>query len=140
LSDGMDMSMVCIDKSLRTLTFSGAKRPIIWISKGELNYVKGDSLPIGGLINHERDYKEIVIDIEEDTILYLFSDGYTDQFGGDEDQKFMMKNFRDLLLNISEKGMNQQYNIIKNCLNNWQSSCPQTDDILVIGVKICPQK
>lgn len=133
--DGMDMTIVSIDKENKILEFAGAKNPLIFVQNGELHQIKGDIFAIGG---DQRDVKFTAhkIDIAQPTTFYLFSDGYQDQFGGSEGRKFMVKRFRELLFEIHEKPMQEQKTILQETLVNWMGDTKQIDDILVIGFKI----
>ena len=136
--DGMDMALCVIDKENKTLTFSGAKSPMIYIQDGEIKQIKGDKVAIGGRQHEDkRIFGEHTISIEKETTVYIFSDGFPDQFGGEKGRKFMIKRFRDLLVKIHQKTMEEQKAILDKTLNNWiDNRYKQIDDILVIGFKI----
>jgi serine phosphatase RsbU (regulator of sigma subunit)/tetratricopeptide (TPR) repeat protein len=139
--DGMDVAIALIDKATNTLTYAGAKNPIIFIQNGELQQIKGDKMPIGGEQREiERIFTKHIIplDVAKTTTFYLFSDGYQDQFGGINNRKFSSAQMRNLLLQIHEKEMGEQKNILKETINKWQEEGKeeQLDDILVVGVKI----
>jgi serine phosphatase RsbU (regulator of sigma subunit)/ligand-binding sensor domain-containing protein len=135
--DGMDMALCVIDKEAKTMSFTGAKNPIIICQKGNVELIKADKMPIGGLQREEkRIFSKHTFDISEPTSVYLFTDGYQDQFGGEHGKKFMTTNFFNLIQEISSKPMSEQYQIIQNTMNNWIKGYEQTDDILVIGLKI----
>jgi serine phosphatase RsbU (regulator of sigma subunit) len=138
-NDGMDMAFVSIDLENKKLTFAGAKNPLIYIQNGELHQIKGDIFGIGGEQREmERNYTLHEIDITEPTTFYLFSDGYQDQFGGANKNKFMSKHFRNLLFEIHSKPMQEQKEILEKTLQDWMQAGNQhqTDDILVIGVRV----
>lgn len=136
--DGMDMALCVIDKDAKTMEFAGAKNPLVYIQDGELFYIKGDSHPIGGSQgDSKRHYKKHVISIEKPTYFYLFSDGYSDQFGGNEGRKFMIKNFKELLLKIHTLPFEEQKIILHDTIENWKGDREkQIDDILVMGMKV----
>lgn len=137
LPDGMDMSVCVIDQKNKKLTFSGAKNPLFWIRNGEMTVVKGSKASIGSsAIKAEKVFETHSIDIEEGDIFYIFSDGYQDQFGGENDTKYLTKNFRKLLLDISSLPMHSQEKYLEREFNEWKKDKEQTDDILVIGFKI----
>jgi serine phosphatase RsbU (regulator of sigma subunit) len=141
--DGMDMAICRIDTQNNKIEFAGAKNPLVYIKNGELTLVKGDFLPIGGFYsdNDEREYSKHVIEIDAPITCYLYSDGFADQIGGLEGKKFMSKNFRQLLLDISQEPMEEQQRILDNKLKEWiGTSFSQVDDILVIGFKLYPFK
>jgi serine phosphatase RsbU (regulator of sigma subunit) len=138
--DGMDMTLCLIDKKKRTLTFAGAYNPMVVIQNGEIDIIKGDSFPIGGwhFQGSKRAFSQQEVSLLPDTdaMIYLYSDGYQDQFGGEEDRKFMKSRFRKLLLSIHQKPMAEQEDILNKTIENWKGSNTQVDDILVIGVRL----
>ncbi|MDX2302433.1 MAG: 7TM diverse intracellular signaling domain-containing protein [Microscillaceae bacterium] len=134
--DGMDMAIVSIDKENKIMEFAGAKNPLIYVQNGELHQIKGNIFGIGGEERGmERNYTTHKVDISEPITCYLFSDGYQDQFGGPKGRKFMTNRFRDLLLEIHSKPMEEQKEILQATLLNWMGDEKQTDDILVIGFR-----
>jgi serine phosphatase RsbU (regulator of sigma subunit) len=136
--DGMDMAMCVIDKKANTMEFAGAKNPVVYIQNNELHYLKGDMHPIGGLQKEtQRIFQKQMIDIAQPTYVYIFSDGYADQFGGAEDKKFTIKKFKELLLTIHKKDSKMQRQILDQTIENWKSkSSSQLDDILVMGFSV----
>lgn len=136
--DGMDMALCVIDKDAKTMEFSGAKNPLVYIQDGELFHVKGDSHPIGGSQGEaKRTYTKHIISIEKPTSFYLFSDGYSDQFGGTESKKFMIKNFKELLLKIHPLPFEEQKAILNSTIEDWKGNNEkQLDDILVMGMRV----
>ena len=137
--DGMDMALVVIDEDKKTLEFAGAKNPLIYIQNSELKVIKGDRVAVGGKQKEaERTFTAHQIDISQPTTFYLFSDGYQDQFGGPEGRKFMTKRFRNLLLEIHQKPMEEQSEVLDQTIQDWmkEGNEKQVDDILVVGVKV----
>lgn len=135
--DGMDISLVVIDKKQKMMEFSGAKNPLIYIKNKEFHLIKGDKFSIGGEQKEsKRVFKKHQISLEGAFIFYLFSDGYQDQFGGVADKKFMRKPFYNLLLEHHTKDMNTQKDIYAKVLQEWQGHLEQIDDVLLIGVKM----
>lgn len=137
--DGMDASLFVIDKKKKLISFAGARNPLIIIKDGILEEIDGDDMSIGGF-QHLRDEKftKKEIKIEGDAYLYSFSDGYPDQFGGKLSRKFMHSRMRDLLLEIHQKNMDEQKEILDETIEKWrvEGDDKQTDDILVIGMHI----
>jgi serine phosphatase RsbU (regulator of sigma subunit) len=136
--DGMDMALCVWDPDKRTLEFSGAKNPLIYITKNQLNRIRGDKESIGGGSSvTDQEFTTHTIEIESPTWVYLFSDGFIDQFGGKEGRKFMIKNFMDLLEHINTLPGNEQREILKITYNEWKrKEHPQVDDVLVMGFKV----
>ncbi len=138
LEDGMDVAITVFDQSTRTLTFSGAKRPLIISRDGKLESIKGDNLPIGGLVNFKRSYTNHTIQLSDGMICYMFTDGIVDQFGGENNRRFKINRFRTLLTEHADQSLAEQEKIIDQTIVDWQGDQPQTDDILVFGFKIDP--
>ena len=133
--DGMDITIVVREKSHNKLLFAGAKNPLVYIKNKELNIIKGDRISIGGqeTKNHFTTHE---IEFDEPTILYIYSDGYQDQFDSTNVHKFRTDKFRKLLLDIHQLPCNQQYTILEDTILEWRGKEPQTDDILVMGIKL----
>ena len=134
--DGMDLSFCAIDYKKMELEFAGANNPLYIIRDGEFIIVKADKFAIGSFEPGTKEYNTAIVEIKKGDMLYLFSDGYADQFGGDKGKKFLYKQFRDNLLRIHEETMSQQHQALKNDIEMWQGSYEQVDDILVIGIRI----
>ncbi|HCX99158.1 MAG TPA: hypothetical protein DG754_03375 [Bacteroidales bacterium] len=136
--DGMDMAICSIIDNGKKLLYAGAKNPLIYISNGELNYIRGDSLPVGGMQKEDqREFTLHTINVDSPTSFYIFSDGITDQFGGPNGQKFGTRRFKELLLEIHKLPMVEQKAKLEQRLGEWMKSYQkQIDDIIVIGFKI----
>lgn len=135
-TDGMDLALCVYNENTSKLYFSGAFRPLYHIRSGELNTFDGDKYPIGG--GRHMDKKQFTtkeIEIQKGDSVYIFSDGYVDQFGGPKGKKFMAKKLRDLLLEIQNEPMQSQYNQLKQNLVQWMGNLEQIDDVLVVGLK-----
>lgn len=135
-ADGMDIALIIIDKENNTMLYAGANNPIYHISENQLVEHKADRMPIGIHINFTNPFTDKQLTIKEGDSVYLFSDGYADQFGGPKNKKFRYKNFRELLFNIHKKDMKEQHDILANTFNNWKGTEEQVDDIIVFGLKI----
>jgi serine phosphatase RsbU (regulator of sigma subunit) len=136
--DGMDMALCVWDPKERVIEFSGAKNPLVYIANDELFRIRGDKESIGGgSTNTDLEFTTHTIPIDCPTWLYMFSDGYIDQFGGNQGRKFMIKNFAELLEHIHKLPANEQREILKITFNEWKrQEYPQVDDVLVMGFKI----
>lgn len=141
--DGMDIA-ICSIPVIKTgetkikLEYAGANRPL-WVIKNktkELIEYKATKCSIGGLTADEQEFENHEIEIEKDDIFFLFSDGFADQFGGTNSKKLMTKNFKDLLVSINSKTLNEQKKQLSDFFESWRGSNEQVDDILVIGVKV----
>ena len=110
--DGMDMALCSIDIDNRIVEFAGAKNPLVYIKRGEVTKVKGDKMPIGITAHESSSFTNHTIEVDEPTCFYMFSDGYQDQFGGPDGKKFMVKKLQNLLLEIHQKPMAEQKEIL----------------------------
>lgn len=134
IRDGMDIGLCVIDKKKKKLNYAGAFFPLYLIRNESIIEIKGDKIIIG--MNPERvSYNDSEIDLKEDDILYIFSDGYVDQFGGSENKKFMYRRFRYLLLTIHHFPVNDQKAILDENIKTWIGRNEQVDDIMVIGFR-----
>ncbi|MBC7864710.1 MAG: SpoIIE family protein phosphatase [Bacteroidia bacterium] len=134
--DGMDVALCEIDLLTKKLSFAGAFRPLVLIRNNELIEFKASKYPIGFYSDAKKQFDLHEYDLQKGDSLYLFSDGYSDQFGGEKNKKFQRKNFYSLLLSIQDMEMNEQCSFLEYAHNNWKQDWPQTDDILVMGLKI----
>jgi len=131
----MDLALLKVNKSTREFIFTSAKRPAVFIREKQVQEFKGSKNTLGGLRTGEKTFEEIKMKYQEDDIIYLFTDGYIDQFGGDNNKKFMIKRFRELLLDIHQLPMQEQKNKLENTINKWIGKNEQTDDITVMGIR-----
>jgi len=139
IKDGMDMAICVIDRDKSTLQFSGAVNDLYMVRDSELVVYKGDRSPVGHSIDGEvPEYTTSSIDICENDVFFMFSDGYADQFGGPELKKFKYRRFRHMLLNIHQFPPDEQKNALNQAFQEWKGSNHQVDDVLVMG--FCPKK
>ncbi len=134
--DGMDMVLCTFDKDLKSLEFAGAKNPLFIIRNNVLTKTRGDSNPIGGDTPVDTVFTNHQIELQKGDTLYLITDGYQDQFGGEKGKKFMIKRFKELLISIQDKDMKEQREIIHKNITEWKGDTPQVDDICVIGIRV----
>ncbi|MFN5983789.1 MAG: tetratricopeptide repeat protein [Fluviicola sp.] len=134
--DGMDAAIISLNPEKTALYYSGANRPMYIIRNNELIEFKPDKLSIGGNHLKEFHFDQQTFLIEKGDCVYLFSDGYADQFGGENGKKFMTKQLKELLLSIHKKPMTEQEKLIQSAFEKWKSSYAQVDDVLVVGIKI----
>jgi serine phosphatase RsbU (regulator of sigma subunit) len=137
-NDGMDVSIITINIETKECLWAGAFRSLVLIkATGDLEKIDGDKFPIGGSqLNSERIFKTHTLHLAENDTMYLFSDGYADQFGGDKGKKFMVKKFHQDLISIQQLSMIEQRNSLEKLFNDWKGNYEQVDDVLVIGVKM----
>ncbi len=138
LRDGMDVAFCSIDKKDMIVEFAGAFNPLYIIRDNKITEVKGDRFAIGLDETNFKDqtFKNHIIPIQKGDIIYLFSDGFADQFGGPDGKKYKYRRFRHLLLNLHQLPMEKQHEILENNVVEWRGEQEQVDDILVIGIKI----
>jgi serine phosphatase RsbU (regulator of sigma subunit) len=135
--DGMDIALCVIDIVNNTLEYAGANRPLYLIRDNNLNEIKADKMSIGGdKMEEDRSFTNHQLEIKKKDIIYMSSDGYADQFGGEKGKKFMVKRFHQTLLEINHLSMEQQGSTLKKIIEQWQGNSEQIDDILVMGIKI----
>lgn len=134
--DGMDMSLVKIDRKNKTIEFAGANNPLYLVRNKHLTEFKGDKYAIGSYYEKEtKIFTNHQFKFEEGDMLYLFTDGFADQFGGAKGKKIMYKNFRNLIIEVSDKDCDQQRILIEQYFNNWKGNLDQVDDVLVMGIR-----
>lgn len=134
--DGMDIALCRFDLQNRRLYFSGAQRPLWLIRKGELLDYKSTKVSIGGTTPDEQVFEEHRIELQPGDSVYIFSDGFADQFGGNKGKKIMTKNFKELLLSIQHLPFLEQEQELEKKFREWQGNFEQVDDVLVIGIRI----
>jgi serine phosphatase RsbU (regulator of sigma subunit)/ligand-binding sensor domain-containing protein len=133
--DGMDICFCLIDKPNSCVYYAGAYNPLIHVSNNEVFELKTDRFPVAVFLN-DSSFTTRQITVKEGDMLYLFSDGYSDQFGGPQNNKFMKKNFKEKLLEISNEPLCNQEQLLDHTIENFRGCNQQTDDILVIGIKV----
>jgi serine phosphatase RsbU (regulator of sigma subunit) len=134
IRDGMDIGLCVIDRKRKKVEYAGAFLPLYLIRDNSLIEINADKIIIGmnpGGIS----YADHEIDLKEDDIFYLFSDGYVDQFGGSDNRKFMYRRFRYLLLTIHRFPVNDQKAILEENIKTWMGTNEQVDDITVLGFR-----
>jgi len=135
--DGMDIALIIFRNDNTFIEYAGAHIPLYVVRNGELKITDADKLPIGIDIgskqNHFTNHK---IDLQKGDSIYLFSDGYADQFGGEKGKKFSKSQLKELLMAMQNKQMAEQQKILDSTFENWKGDTVQIDDVTAIGVKI----
>lgn len=132
-NDGMDIALVRISKINNTLEFSGAFRSILIVRKNTVIELKGNRYPIGFYSDIEKQFNTEKFELQRGDSVYMYTDGFIDQFGGEKQKKLNKSNFKDLLLTIGDMTMSEQEAFLEYSFNNWKQDLEQTDDVLVLG-------
>ena len=153
--DGMDIVLCSLDKKNQKLYVSGANNPLIFITKNSdkanamndakmitlngmhLVTISGDKMPVGKFVNDQNTFTQKIIDIEKGDLCYSFSDGFPDQFGGEDGKKFMIKRFKQSLIENAQSSLADQSQLLDQTFINWlkEGNTEQIDDVCVVGVK-----
>ncbi|WP_338768776.1 two-component regulator propeller domain-containing protein [Bernardetia sp. ABR2-2B] len=135
--DGMDMSMISLDKENYKVTFSGAKNSLFYTKDGKIEEIKGDRFSIGGTLkNKQKAFTDKHISLQKNDMIYLTTDGFLDQFGGGENKKFSKKRFIELLSKIQHLPLAEQEKKLQGSFTHWQGLQRQIDDMLVVGIRM----
>jgi len=134
-NDGFDISLCVIDTNTKQLNYAGANLPLIIIRNKELLYYQHDNMPVGTFISMPS-FKNQYIDLQKNDILYMFTDGIIDQFGGERNKKFTFNRLQELLIRNADQPLSIQKERIKKEFRAWRGKQKKTDDVLIIGVKI----
>ncbi len=136
-TDGMDVAVCSIDQARNEIQFAGALRPLLIVNGSSMEKIEGNKFPIGGAqINSERIFTNHLRPFGKGSTLYMFTDGYADQFGGDKGKKFMVKRMNELLISLQGLSMKEQGISMDASIEEWKGSYQQVDDILVIGIRL----
>ena len=135
VKDGMDVALCSLNIPRRVLKFAGANNPLWIIRNGELIEIKGNKIPIGKSERQEL-FTTHKMDVYKDDVIYIFTDGFADQFGGEKGKKMKVANFKKLLLSIQDLDMPDQAVKIEDMFEEWKGEFEQLDDVCLIGVKI----
>ncbi len=133
--DGMDMALLVLDLNNMKAQFSGAYNPLYLYRNGELHETKATRNPISVYIK-EKPFEQNIINLQKGDTMYLFSDGFPDQFGGDKDKKYSTKRFKQLLLDIHTKPMSEQKQFLDEEMLKWRGDTEQIDDIIILGIRV----
>jgi serine phosphatase RsbU (regulator of sigma subunit) len=134
--DSIDIGLCIIDCLSGKIQYSGANRPLIMVRNGELTEFKPDKMTIGVAPLKETPFTNIQIDSKTGDSFYLFTDGFSDQFGEITNKKFKHKQFKRLIESVQGLPMEQQKKNFENAFNEWKGSTQQIDDVLVFGFQL----
>ena len=136
MRDGMDVSLVKYNITSQTLEFAGAMNPLFIVRNGDLIKIKGDRHPIGPSENDSKSFKNHEIKLQPKDCVYLFTDGYPDQFGGSQGKKMKYDLFKRLLMDCQKLSFSDQLNLVERTFKYWQGDLEQVDDVLVLGFRV----
>jgi len=135
--DGMDISVCSFNQDRQSLEYAGANRPLWVLRDNQIISLKPDKYPIGGLqLARNRSFTNQIFNLKKGDTVYLFTDGYADQFGGEKGKKLMTAKFKELLLSIKDLPMRQQEHYLGDFFKEWKGTHEQVDDVLIIGVRV----
>jgi serine phosphatase RsbU (regulator of sigma subunit) len=133
IHDGMDIALVCYDHKRQWLEYAGAFNPLWLVRKGELTEIRANRFAIGFTPDINKEFTNHEIGIMPGDTIYLFSDGYADQFGGANAKKLKVGNFKEIILSLPGRSMSDQKKKLENAFDKWRGANEQVDDVLVIG-------
>jgi serine phosphatase RsbU (regulator of sigma subunit) len=133
--DGMDAILICLDKSSNTITYSAANNEPILISNNQILELPKDKMPVGKGEKLDSFTLHTINATTGDT-LYLYTDGYADQFGGEKGKKFKYKSLNDMLLRVSMRKLEDQKSSINDVFEKWKGDLEQVDDVCIVGIKL----
>jgi serine phosphatase RsbU (regulator of sigma subunit) len=134
VKDGMDMAVIAIDYNTNCLRFAGANLPLCIVRNGELKTIKGDKMPVS-IHFRMNDFVLHETELQKGDSIYMFSDGFGDQFGGPHQKKYMVRNLKERLIELSPLPMIQQGEKLSEIFEEWRGGTPQVDDVTVIGIR-----
>ena len=131
----MEAAICAFDLTTGILEFSGAKRPLMVVKKDSYEVIKPNSFGISHETPPNYTFTNHIVNLEADDYIYMFTDGYTDQFGGVEGRRFMKSKFIELINSIRKISMDQQKVYVEQSFDDWKGENEQVDDVLVMGFK-----
>ncbi len=137
VKDGMDLSLIAINPKTLVMEYAGAFNPV-WILRNEkMIELKGDKFPVGAFVGEDlKRFTQVDFQLQKGDIVYLFTDGYADQFGGEKGKKFKYRQLESKLLEIHTQQMQKQKTILETTFENWRGTLEQVDDVCIVAVKI----
>jgi serine phosphatase RsbU (regulator of sigma subunit) len=135
-NDGMDCTLIRIDLATKQLQYTGANNPLWIVRNGQMTELKPNKMPVGRSPKENTPFLSETISLQPEDIIYMFTDGYADQFGGPKGKKYKYKQLNELFISISDKPAKDQLEILNESITNWKGTLEQVDDICIIGIKI----
>jgi len=138
--DGMDLALVVFDREKQSLEFAGAYNPLVLVRDGEVMVYKGDKMPIGKHFGGEGPFTNHLIDLNDQDMIYMFSDGFQDQFGGEKGSKYKSKPLLSYLHGINKESVHAQLSSLDEEFMSWKGDEEQVDDVLILGIRYHSKK
>ena len=135
VKDGMDISLVSINTKTYEIKWAGANNPLWYITGNELNDITADKQPIGSSFD-PHPFQTHGLQLQEGDMLFLFTDGYADQFGGEKGKKIKYKPLKDLLLHNANLPTEMQEQVLDSTFENWKNGVEQVDDVCIMGIRM----
>lgn len=135
VQDGMDLTLVKVNKAKREVVITSAKRPVVYIRNKQFLEIKANKFSIGGMRTETKVFEEVKIECQQDDMMYLFTDGYHDQFGGPKGKKYSSKKLKEKFMEIHMKGISEQKAELDAAMRSWKGDLEQIDDICVTGIR-----
>lgn len=136
MNDGMDCALCKFDLTNNTLDYATANNSIVVVRNQEVIHLTGDKMPVGKSPRDTVSFTLNEFKLEKGDTLYMFTDGYPDQFGGEQGKKFKVKNVKQLLLQMSQHPMDEQHKHLNDYFESWRGNLEQIDDVLMVGIRI----
>lgn len=137
IKDGMDISLCMLNTATKELNYAGAFNPLYIVRNGILHETKADKIAIGASLQEEKGtFTTHTFPLQKDDCIYIFTDGYADQFGGERGKKFKYASLKKVLCQIHNQPTSAQKQALETTFHNWKGNLEQVDDVLLIGVKI----
>lgn len=136
IQDGMDMSLIAVNRLSGEVHYASANRPLFVVEKMNLVELKPDKYPIGYTHGQEKDFRSKQLFVDDETWIYLFTDGYPDQFGGERNKKFTRKRLKQTLIEVANRPGKEQRAYLDYTMKSWKQDEKQIDDITIVGVKV----
>lgn len=134
--DGMDCVLCAYDFENKTMEFAAANNPLWLVRNKELIEYKADKMPVGKYHSETKPFTLQKVELKKGDIVYTFTDGFADQFGGEKGKKYKYKQLQELLLSKCQLPMEEQKGILENEFESWKGKLEQVDDVLIIGIRI----
>ena len=135
IQDGMEMALCSVDKTHKMLYYATARRTIYLLRNKQIIVLKGNKEPIGGSLFQKKNFQTFEIPLQDNDLIYMFSDGFSDQFNNRNDEKYSIGRLKDLLIRLQSTKLDYQKEIISTAFDEWKGYTAQTDDVLILGFK-----